>query len=169
MKVHIGKYPKNPNKQRKVSIQIDPWDTWNMDTTLALIIVPMLKQLREDKNGAPYVADEDVPENLRRSSAPKVEDFVPAFSETFPSLRLAEWEPDDNHFKRWEWVLGEMIFAFESKLTNWEDQFWNTPPAATDDDINPILGCDAAGIKAYTDRMENGFRLFGKYYSGLWT
>lgn len=154
MKVHIGKYPKNSNKERKVSIQIDPWDTWNMDTTLALIIVPMLKQLRIGKEGgAPYIADEDVPENLRRSSAPPVKD----------------WETDDNYFKRWDWVLDEMIFAFESKLTNWEDQFWNTPPASTDDDINPILGCDAAGIKAYTDRMENGFRLFGKYYSGLWT
>jgi hypothetical protein len=164
VKVHIGKYPKNPNKERKVSIQIDPWDTWNMDTTLALIIVPMLKQLQNDKNGAPYVVDEDVPENLRRFSAPKVEDW-----ETFPSLRLEEWEPDDNHFKRWEWVLGEMIFAFESKLTNWEDQFWNTPPASTDNDINPILGSGAAGIKAHADRMENGFRLFGKYYSGLWT
>lgn len=154
MKVYIGKYPKNPNKERKVFIQIDPWDTWNMDTTLALIIVPMLKQLRIGKDGgAPNVDDEDVPENLRKSSAPPVKD----------------WETDDNHFKRWDWVLDEMIFAFESKLTDWQDQFWNTPPVSTENDINPILGCDAAGINAYADRMENGFRLFGKYYSGLWT
>ena len=61
MKVYIGRYPKDPNKEQKVNVQIDKWDTWNMDATLAHIIVPMLKQLKATKHGAPYVADEDVP------------------------------------------------------------------------------------------------------------
>ena len=42
MKVYIGRYPKDPNKEQKVNVQIDKWDTWNMDATLAHIIVPML-------------------------------------------------------------------------------------------------------------------------------
>ena len=61
MKISIGKYPKDPTKQQKVSIKIDPWDTWSMDLTLALIIHPMLKQLHKTSHGAPYVDDEDVP------------------------------------------------------------------------------------------------------------
>jgi hypothetical protein len=46
-------------------IKIDRWDTWNMDSTLAPIILPMLKQLREDKHGSGIVDIEDVPEHLR--------------------------------------------------------------------------------------------------------
>lgn len=34
-------------------IIIHPWDTWNMDHTLALIILPMLKQLKATKHGYP--------------------------------------------------------------------------------------------------------------------
>ena len=66
MKISIGKYPKN-GKQRK-SIKIDPWDTWNMDHTLAEIILPMLKQLRKTQLGAPYT-DDDVPEEIRSTNA----------------------------------------------------------------------------------------------------
>lgn len=49
MKVEIGPY----GKSRKVEIQIDKWDTWNMDHTLALIIHPMLIQLRDTNHGYP--------------------------------------------------------------------------------------------------------------------
>ena len=56
-------------KQRKVKIRIDNYDTWNMDSTLALIIVPMLKQLRETKHGAPMVDNEDVPSTMRYDDA----------------------------------------------------------------------------------------------------
>ena len=33
-------------------VKIDRWDTWSMDSTLADIILPMLKQLQKDKHGA---------------------------------------------------------------------------------------------------------------------
>lgn len=50
MKVNIGKYPKNAFKDRKVSIQIDPWDTDSLDHTLAYIIHPALVKYREKIN-----------------------------------------------------------------------------------------------------------------------
>ena len=46
-------------------IKIDKWDTWSMDSTLSPIILPMLKQLKATKHGAPYIDDEDVPAKLR--------------------------------------------------------------------------------------------------------
>ena len=52
-------------KNRKIKIRIDKYDTWNMDHTLALIILPMLKQLKQRNHGFSYVDDEDVPKNLR--------------------------------------------------------------------------------------------------------
>lgn len=132
MKVFIGKYPKDASREQKIKIQIDPWDTWSMDHTLAHIIVPMLKQLKEKSHGAPYVDDEDVPEHLAKAAAPPPKD---------------EWDVDENHFKRWDWVMDEMIFAFESKIKEWDLSF---------------------DYEARRARIANGFRLFGKYYEGLW-
>jgi hypothetical protein len=39
-------------------VHIDEYDTWNMNTTLAKIILPMLKQLKEDKYGYPSTLTE---------------------------------------------------------------------------------------------------------------
>ena len=42
-------------QQRKIKVKIDPWDTWNMDHTLALIVLPMLRQLKEKQHGGVVV------------------------------------------------------------------------------------------------------------------
>ena len=42
-------------KNKAETIVIHDYDTWNIDVTLAHIIVPMLKQLKEKKHGAPFV------------------------------------------------------------------------------------------------------------------
>lgn len=159
-------------KKRRVKVHIDRWDTWSMDETLSFIILPMLKQLKENKHGAPYVDDEDVPEHLRSTSAPPL-------TEEQKNIHAG----DDNHFKRWDWVLDEMIFAFETKagsLVDWEDQFtkgdydWmfkKVDESGTSQLIegpNHTAETDWEGRKAYAARIQNGFRLFGKYYQGLW-
>lgn len=156
-------------------VKIDRWDTWNMDHTLALIVLPMLRQLKDAKHGAPLVDDEDVPEHLRSTAAEPKEN---------------EWDTDSNHFDRWDWVMGEMIFAFECKLDDsWEDQFrsgeidmvWVPVDAAgnkvpkgehkyfqMDRGPNDTYQCDYEGMKLVQQRIDNGFRLFGKYYQALW-
>jgi hypothetical protein len=48
-------------KKRKVKIHIDPYDTWSMDHTLALIIHPLLVQLKEKNHGYFSVDEEDTP------------------------------------------------------------------------------------------------------------
>lgn len=53
MKVNIGPYPDKDNVKRIVEIQIDKYDTWNLDNTLAMIILPCLKQLRDTTHGYP--------------------------------------------------------------------------------------------------------------------
>ncbi len=53
MKVSIGKYPKKG--EQKISVRIDPWDTWSMDRTLALIVHPMLKQLHKTNHEISYI------------------------------------------------------------------------------------------------------------------
>lgn len=136
-------------KKRKIKIRIDKHDTWSMDHTLALIILPMLKQLKETQHGGPYTDDEDVPEELRSTSAPPKQN---------------EYDTDANHFKRWDWILDEMIWAFEQKLDDsWEAQYYCKQVEGSD---SPEI--DMKGLKKHQERMSNGFRLFGKYYEGLW-
>jgi hypothetical protein len=149
---------------RDIKVRIDKYDTWSMDHTLAHIILPMLKQLQETKHGSQLVDDEDLPPYMRYGNPDGYDNWV--------------------HY-RWEWVLNEMIFAFESKLDDsWEDQFrhgeadyqWDLVSGNEDDEnamyqvnqINPDFWFDMDGYKLYNDRIQNGFRLFGKYYQGLW-
>ena len=56
MHVTIGRYGKDGDPEgweRKVKVKINQFDTWNMDSTLALIIHPMLIQLRDTSHGYP--------------------------------------------------------------------------------------------------------------------
>ena len=39
-------------KTRSIYIKIDRYDTWSMDSTLSMIILPMLKQLKETKHAS---------------------------------------------------------------------------------------------------------------------
>lgn len=117
-------------RERKIHVKIDKYDTWSMDDTLAYIILPMLKQLQSKKQGSPFVDDEDVPVELRSSGA-QVDEYGCV---------------DDNFHKRWDWVLAEMIHAFEWKVAS--------------GDIIPDDNEDAR-------RAANGFKLFGKYYQSL--
>jgi hypothetical protein len=156
-------------------VKIDRWDTWSMDHTLAHIVLPMLKQLKATKHGSPFVDDEDVPEHLRSTAAPAKEN---------------EWDTDANHFLRWDWVMDEMIFAFECKVDDsWEDAFrsgehdilW-VPVDVHGNEVpkgdhkytemrrgpNDTYQCDYDGMKVVETRIQNGFRLFGRYYQGLW-
>ena len=154
-------------KKRTVKVQIDRWDTWSMDDTLAHIILPMLKQLKATKHGAPDVDPKDVPKELR----PKKQDV----------LKYKEvGETDDKFFERWDWVLDEMIFAFENKVNDdWESEFekgesdlqWKKLEGGMSQMIrgpNDTKEYDWEGRKKYQERISNGFRLFGKYYESLW-
>lgn len=138
-------------------VKIDYWDTWSMDHTLSYIIVPMLKQLKATKHGAPYVDDEDVPERLRSTNAKPKEN---------------DWDTDEFHFDRFDWVLDEMIWAFEQKtIDNDDEAFFDWSEVERGEPLNEQIGkvkIDRDGLDAHSARKTNGYRLFGKYYEGLW-
>lgn len=160
-------------RKRTENIHIDRWDTWSMDHTLALIIVPMLKQLKETKHGAPMVDIFDVPEHLRPTPEEEKK-----FNE--------DGTTDEKFFARWDYVMDEMIFAFEKQLDeSWKDEFskgkieMKSVPCEWDENGKPTLylmeegpnhtyECDYEGIKKVQERIDNGLRLFGKYYQSLW-
>jgi hypothetical protein len=185
MFVRIGRYANEEDSEdfeREVDVVIHNYDTWSMDETLAHIIIPMLKQLKKTKHGAPKVDSIDVPMSLK----PSLYD-VAKYNE--------DGTTDDKFFKRWDWVMDEMIFAFESKLNDWEDKYHTgnsdikfepVGPAQLrlfpDEDgkteehkfyemvrgPNDTAKFDKEGYIKEAERIENGFRLFGKYYQSLW-
>ena len=158
MRVYIGPFDDLTGDQVQ-EIEIHNYDTWSMDHTLAPIILPMLKQLKETKHGAPDVDLEDVPEGLR-----------PTNTEEWQKLYNEGGETDEKFFERWDWVLNEMIWAFEQKTIDWESQYYGD--WVEDENREPFGGyhinSDHEGRKAHQSRMSNGFRLFGKYYENLW-
>ena len=144
-------------RKRHVYVRIDKYDTWSMDHTLSYMIVPMLKQLKATKHGAPWVDDEDVPDNLKSTQAEPKEN---------------DWDVDSNHFLRWDYILDEMIWAFSQQLDDDADsKFYTHAPKAPGEDLDSYIGrmqVDEAGLKAWSDRKRNGYQLFGKYYEALW-
>lgn len=146
-------------------VKIDRWDTWSMDHTLAEIILPMLKQLKEQSHGSPFVDEEDVPKELR-SGKKKSKKMVD------PSIQALESSEDDMIHKRWHYVLDEMIWAFEQKvIDDAEGKFFNHSESGNKmpwdkDYVAPKVDWD--GLHAHNERKRNAFRLFGKYYENLW-
>ena len=164
MKIDIGPYRRKSwfSRKRKVKIKYHDYDTWCLDYTLALIIVPGLKQLKATNHGYGHVDDEDLPTVC---------------------LKDASGE------ERWEWVMDEMIWAFEqhgeeddtAQYYHNRDQLEMvfTPledgrPAGTlgfshqKDPNKPPYFRDVDGLKKHEERKANGRRLFAKYYDSLW-
>ena len=159
MKVFIGDYP-DGDEERKVEIEVHPYDSWYAGHTIAMIAVPILKQLQVTKRGSPYTDDEDAPENLRSTSAKPKEN---------------EWDIDEFHHDRWGYILSEMIWALEQLVDNKEDNFshWDKTQPAEEGSIGEMLGLgtciiDREGLDAYNARIKRGTTLFGKYLQYCW-
>lgn len=160
--------------REKSSIKIEYHDIWSLDQSLAEIIYPALVMLKKHKHGSPKVEDEDVPERLRSYMAPPKEN---------------EWDTDDLYFKRWDWVLDEMIWTFRelaaggdtpsSYYHNRKQLKMNFVPIGDKgysqvefnhqvDPNRPKYFVDRESEKWYHDKIKNGLRLFSTYYRGLW-
>jgi hypothetical protein len=137
-------------------VKIDYWDTWSMDHTLAHIVVPMLKQIRDGKMGYPLTDDEDAPDEFSSVNNPADDEY--------------NW--DKGAEDRWNWIINEMIWAFEQQLDDdAEDKFYDHSESMLEKDFNKRLDklkVDREGLQKHWDRKKNGFRLFGKYYECLW-
>ena len=163
--------------ERKTKIKIHPYDTWCVTSTLSPIILPMLIQLKEQKQGAPFVDIEDVPESLRPTEE-EIEQYK------------KDGTTDDKFFDRWDYIIDCMIFSFENLANDdWEEQFYSGEhdikwiPLDKDDQPceedeaefwqmsktdKDTFEVDYEGMKEYSARIDKGLMLFGKYFRNLW-
>jgi hypothetical protein len=152
---------------RKIKVKIHDYDVWGLDNTLAYIILPSLKLMKEQKQGTPMTDREDAPADPIYDDEPSKNEWDRPFSE-----------------KRWEYIVNEMIHAFECEVNDdWDDQFHTgkidniTVPEVINGKTyyrwekgpNDTHVFDAEGHKKAWERRQNGLRLFAKYYHSLWT
>lgn len=158
-------------------IKIDYWDTWSMKSTLAPIILPMLKQLKETKHGIPC-------------------EFADVGGESYASQLCFDFYSQETNqlfnekaVARWNEVMDKMIWSFEQLTIDedadteaywepyWEDMTDEEAKIAKLEKSNlyeligvdhPLKKINVQKMNAYYDRVREGFELFGKYYQNLW-
>jgi hypothetical protein len=148
-------------KKRREWVHIDNYDVWSMDHTLALIILPMLRRLKENKLGYGRIDDKDVPKELRSYARGSRKGLT----------NTHDW---DNYAEtRFDWLLNELIWTFEQLCddNDGEDEFFDHSESLLERDLNASvrkLKVDRVGLDLHRKRIDNGLRLFGKYFRTLW-
>lgn len=179
MKINIGKYPKGSG-QRKISVQIDSYDTWSFDHTLAHIIYPALLQIKEQKQGVPGDFIDDI----------GGEDYVD--QQSFDFYKESYDEAFNKKCEAWNECLDKMIWSFEQIIKdNYDSQYHHgeTDYDWVESDVlypNPVTGkmektfqmvdknpdahwYDYEGHQLHEKRIQEGLELFGKYFRNLWS
>lgn len=177
MKVNIKRYPKG-NIERKISVEIEKFDTWNLDNTLALIILPALIQLKATKHG--------VPSEFANAGG---EEF--SNQDSFDFYKESHNDAFEECAKKWDEVLDKMIWSFQQIAIEEYDTKYHHGNAKYDfvecdkKYPNPLNGkmesvyemvdknpdehwYDHVGHQLHEDRIQEGLELFGKYYRALW-
>jgi len=111
-------------------------DSWNVDMLLAPLILHLLKEVKEEKPGTPLIFNKNVPVEIH-----------------FAAPVDGEWTDVEHeaNSKQWQWIIDEMIFAFDFIVNDCE------------------YSDEMEASKKEADRVRNGTTLFGKYFQNLWT
>lgn len=178
MRARLGKYPKG-NASRKLSIELDPFDTWSLDHTLSLIILPALIQLKNTNHGVPSEFISSVGSDMDSNYC-------------FDFIKDDEKEVFDRGCDSWNEVMDKMIWSFEQLAI--EEDYSNKYHHGTIDIgwektakqiMNPLTGkmeymyemvdrnpnehwYDHVGHQLHEERIQEGLDLFAKYFRNLW-
>ena len=176
MKVNLGNYKKDGT--RRVNVEIEKFDTYSLDHTLALIILPALLQLKATKMGIPSeFADADGADYDSQDS--------------FDFYKDTHKDAFDEKSREWDQVLDKIIWSFQQiALEDYETKYHHGKPeydwVKTDQQFtNPLNGkvedtfqmvdknptehwTDYEGMRKHEERIQEGLELFGKYYRNLW-
>lgn len=174
MKVNI----KHKKYGTNTEVIISSNDVWNLDSTLANIILPMLLQLRSESTGIPS-------EFVNRYGGDMDDNYC------FDFIHEDQDRTFDLGVDKWHEALDKMIWAFHQIASDeYSDQYhhgvssfsWE-PSEITF--YNPLTKqvektsklvdkdpdghwTDYDGMKIHEERIQEGIELFGKYYRSLW-
>lgn len=164
-------------KGQKVDITIDKYDTYNVDGTLAQVILPLLVQLKDTMHGIPN-------------------DFATVGGEDYHHQLSFDFYTDSANeafqigVERWNEVLDKMIWSFQQLAIDDYDSLYHHGKLDVDWELtnekimNPVTGklentyamknkstnswYDYVGHQLHEKRIQEGIDLFAKYYRNLW-
>ena len=176
MKVKLGKHPSG-NAKRRVSIEVDSFDTWSLDHTLALIILPALIQLKNTKHGVPSNFVEDIADDWHSQDC-------------FDFIKEDKDAVFEAGCQKWEEVLDKIIWSFQQIAIDdeYDSQYHHGEMKIGWKPItvpHPITGIveemhemvdenpnehwyDHVGHTLHNERIQEGLDLFGKHLRDLW-
>jgi hypothetical protein len=175
MRANFRNFNKGP-KERKIEVKIEQWDTCSMDHTAALIILPLLLQLKQSKMG--------VPSALTNRIGGDFDDNL-----TFDFIKEDDSKVFDKLCDKWDEILDKMIWSFQQLVDDSYDNKYHhgdrTLGWKSIEITNPSTGkvekayqmvdenpdehwYDSVGHNLHEERIQEGLDLFGKYYRNLW-
>lgn len=180
--------------KEKVKYKVTSRDTWSADYTLAKIIYPTLLKFRYDLvNKYSCIAQVDPEDTFQVKEFKEKISYSTQYKGELKILeryKIVKVYPDYYYrtynitqgnldYAKWLWVIDEMIFAIRSYNIDYEDQFYNGEVDIHWKDLpngyceiiegpNNTFKVDEKGLRKYEERIQNGLRLFGKYYRHLW-
>lgn len=175
MKVNIRNFNKGPT-ERRIDVQIDKWDTYSLDHTLALIILPGLLQLKNSMHGIPngfiqyigadvdgnYCFDfiKDDEDEVFEKSCQKWHDAVDKMIWSFQQIVMDNY---DNKYHHGDMKIGWKAVTLPNPVTGVVEEMYEMV------DENPTEHWyDHVGHMLHEERIQEGLELFGKYYRNLW-
>ena len=112
MKVNLRKYRKGPG-ERSIDVHIDSYDTWCLDHSLALIILPALIQLKHTKNGVPSEFCGGIGSDMDRNYC-------------FDFIKEDENRVFDEKCEKWDEVFDKMIWSFQQIVDDESENKYQT-------------------------------------------
>ena len=149
MKVYLGRYPKG-DKPRKIRVRIDKWDTWDCAHTLSHIVLPMLKQYKETTHGYPGDLTEQLWDEI-------LDKMIWSFDQHNRD------EPDEPILD-----MGEYLGSTEIDRAVGEIKMVKTLSKWSKQNTQEEIDKWKVDYKAYVERLDEGFQLFGKWFRNIW-
>jgi hypothetical protein len=176
MKASLGEFRKRNG--RKIVVRIDKEDSWSVDSTLAVIILPTLIQLKQNSQG--------VPNEFGDVGGGDWEN-----QESFDFYKETYNEAFDISCQKWNEILDKMIWSFQQVAFGDYDSKYHHGEAifewtkTKESGLNPLTGkvenfsemvdknpdehwYDIVGHREHERRIQEGLELFGKYFRNLW-
>jgi len=159
MKVRIGNYKSERAKKPRIEkVAVHPWDTYSADNTLALVIHPVLVAFKEDvkEKGA-------VPSDFL--------DPVDVSAMTEEEAQALHEKMYNEALLKWEGIIDQMIWSFGEVKGDYagEESFFKIKDTDADVmDLESRYDIDNNGLNDYYEKIDEGLKLFARYYRSLW-
>lgn len=140
-------------RKRRIKVKIDDYDTWNLDYTLALIILPALKAYKNNH-------DSSYPGDLK--SHEEWEAVLDKMIWSFENI-ATDYEEDEFYTE----VIGKIYFPEPKRDQKpYDKNHWWTHFGFNRSFSH--MRFDSEGYTKHREKVQEGLNLFGKYFRNLW-